>query len=74
MTQISIRIDEQLKNQISEKAKEMWISLSSLTKLFYKSFIKNENIVKVDTEEITKSFDVSSKKWKNECISYFKSF
>lgn len=72
MTQISIRIENNLKNEVAKKAKEMWISLSWLTKLFYKSFLKNDDIIKVDTEEVTKSFDVSDKKWKNECISYFK--
>jgi len=72
MTQISIRIEDVLKDAVLIEAKKMWISLSWLTKLFYRSFLKNKDILKIDIDEVLQSFDVSNKKWKKECLDYFK--
>ena len=51
-TQISIRIDDQLKNAVQKKAKELWVSLSALTKLFFKSLVSDEKILKIDCEKV----------------------
>jgi antitoxin component of RelBE/YafQ-DinJ toxin-antitoxin module len=51
-SQLIIRIDEQLKNKAMSKAQKLGLSLSALTKMFFISFVKNKDIIKIDEEMI----------------------
>jgi antitoxin component of RelBE/YafQ-DinJ toxin-antitoxin module len=51
-SQLIIRIDEQLKNKAMSKAQKLGLSLSTLTKMFFISFVKNKDIIKIDEEMI----------------------
>ena len=51
-TQLTIRIDQKLKNKTMAQAKKMGLNLSALTKMFYSSFITNNNVIKINEEAI----------------------
>ncbi len=51
MSTISIRIDEELKNQFYEVTSKMWIDSSTALRLFITKVVKNPNIIKFDLDE-----------------------
>ncbi len=49
-SQLTIRIDKDLKDKAKIKAEKMGLNLSLITKMFYSSFVEKEDIVKVDID------------------------
>ena len=53
-SQLTIRIDKELKNKAKIKAEKMGLNLSLITKMFYSSFVKKEggDIIQIDVDSV----------------------
>ena len=49
-SQLTIRIDKDLKDKAKLKAEKMGLNLSLVTKMFYSSFVEKENVVNIDID------------------------
>ncbi len=51
MSTISIRIEEELKNQFNEITQKMWIDSSTALRFFISKVVNNPEIIKFDLDE-----------------------
>lgn len=75
MTSLTINLDEKLKTSIQKKAKSEGVTVTFVITQALKAYSEDKlkfGIMSAD-DEITASFDVSTKEGKEACIQSFKS-
>ena len=76
MNSLTVHIDKNLKKQVQEKIKKDGSSLTFVITQALKAYNDDKlrfGLISKDDDEITASFEVSTKKGKRECLKSFSS-